>query len=562
MNSATDDRIYLRLAWAGLIAALLIIAATFQDYGVTWDEFYHRANGKHVLAYYASFFADRTVLTFHNLYLYGGAFDGVVALLNAISPFGWFETSHLANALVGLLGVVGCWKLTDSLGGRRAALIAAALLLLTPVWYGHMYFNPKDIPFATAMTWTLYFATRMAAAWPATPWQHAVKLGAVLGLTLGIRIGGVIALVYMAAPFAAYVLAEAWPRMGAIAAARHLARILYRSFVPAGLIAYAVMLVCWPWAQQDPIGNPIKALQLFSHIAWNIDVLFEGRLVNSMNLPADYLPVYFAVKLPEAILALLALALPIGIGVAARRLRAPVDARVRGFAMLTAAALLPFVYFLVQRPVTYDSIRHFLFVVPPLAAIAALTADWIFTRAARGGRPVVAGLGTLLGVGLGAQFYALVSLHPDQYVYYNALTGGVKGAENRFELDYWGNSYAEAVDLLVEQLERERECGAPAVSYKVAVCSSGVSASYFFPPYLEWTGNELEADFYISTTRLDCDESLEGDPFITVGRDGAVLSVVKDRRALKVFHPERLKATGPAEERVHPGAISDASMVR
>jgi hypothetical protein len=197
-----------------------------------------------------------------------------------------------------------------------------------------------------------------------------------------------------------------------------------------------------------------------------------------------------------------------------------------------------------------------------LAAIAALTADWIFTRAARGGRPVVAALGTLLGVGLGAQLYALVSLHPDQYVYYNALTGGVKGAENRFELDYWGNSYAEAVDLLVEQLERERESGAPAVSYKVAVCSSGVSASYFFPPYLEWTGNELEADFYISTTRLDCDESLEGDPFITVGRDGAVLSVVKDRRALKVFHPERLKATGPAEERVHPGAISDASMVR
>ncbi|HSE79060.1 MAG TPA: glycosyltransferase family 39 protein [Alphaproteobacteria bacterium] len=561
MNSTTDGWVHLRLAWAGLIAALLVIAATFQDYGVTWDEFYHRANGKHVLAYYASFFADRTVLTFHNLYLYGGAFDGIVALFNTVSPFGWFETSHLTNALVGLLGVVGCWKLTDCLGGPRAALIAAALLLLTPVWYGHMFFNPKDIPFASAMIWTLYYAARTAAAWPATPWRITAKLGVALGLTLGIRIGGVIALVYMAAPFAAYALADAWPRMGA-AAARDLARILFRSFVPAGLIAYVVMLVCWPWAQQDPIGHPIYALQLFSNIAWNINVLFEGRLVNSMNLPADYLPVYFAVKLPETMLALLALALPIAIGATVRQLRASADARFRGFAMLAAAALLPFVYFLVQRPVTYDSIRHFLFVVPPLAAIAGLTADWILVRAERGGRPVVAGLGGLLGIGLGAQLYALVSLHPDQYVYYNALTGGVKGAENRFELDYWGNSYAEAVELLVEQLERERESGAPAISYKVAVCSSGVSASYFFPPYLEWTGNELEADFYISTTRLDCDDSLEGDPFITVERDGAVLSVVKDRRPLKAFHPERLKATGPADERVHPGAISDASMIR
>ena len=562
MHGASDDKVYLRLAWAGLIAAFLVILATFQDYGVTWDEFYHRANGKHVLAYYASFFADRAVLTFHNLYLYGGAFDMAVALLNTASPIGWFETAHLLNALVGLLGVVGCWKLANFLGGRRAALIAAALLLLTPAWYGHMYFNPKDIPFATAMTWTLYYTARLASAWPATQWRLVVMLGAALGLTLGIRIGGVIALVYIAAPFATYALADAWPRLGATASGREAARIFVRSLIPVGLIAYAVMLVCWPWAQQDPVNNPIKALQLFSHIAWNINVLFEGRLVNSMNLPAEYLPVYFTVKLPETILALLALACPIGIGLAASHLRPPVDARIRGFAMLGSAALLPFVYFLVQRPVTYDSIRHFLFVVPPLATIAGLTADWILARAARGGRSVAAGLGALLGIGLSTQLSALVSLHPDQYVYYNALTGGVKGAENRFELDYWGASYAEAVELLVVQLGRERESGAPAVSYKVAVCSSGVSASYFFPPYLEWTGNELEADFYISTTRLDCDDSLDGDPFITVEREGAVLSVVKDRRALKAFHPERLKATGPSEERVHPGAISDVSMVR
>ena len=90
MNSTTDGWVHLRLAWAGLIAALLVIADTFQDYGVTWDEFYHRANGKHVLAYYASFFADRTVLTFPNLYLYGGAFDGIVALFTTVSPLGWF----------------------------------------------------------------------------------------------------------------------------------------------------------------------------------------------------------------------------------------------------------------------------------------------------------------------------------------------------------------------------------------------------------------------------------------------------------------------------------------
>ena len=43
-------------------------------------------------------------------------------------------------------------------------------------------------------------------------------------------------------------------------------------------------------------------------------------------------------------------------------------------------------------------------------------------------------------------------LHPDQYVYYNAFVGGVDGAQRKFKLDYWANSYAEAVRGLEDYL--------------------------------------------------------------------------------------------------------------
>ncbi|MGZ9222659.1 MAG: hypothetical protein ACXW4Q_11170, partial [Anaerolineales bacterium] len=42
--------------------------------------------------------------------------------------------------------------------------------------------------------------------------------------------------------------------------------------------------------------------------------------------------------------------------------------------------------------------------------------------------------------------FASVRLHPYEYVYYNQFIGGVKGAVDRFELDYWGTSYREAAD--------------------------------------------------------------------------------------------------------------------
>ncbi len=562
--SLSSDHLYRRLAWGGLAAAVVLIGLTFQDYGVTWDEFYHEANGRHVLAYYATWFADRAVLTYHNLYLYGGVFDGLTAALDLVSPFGHYETAHLLNALVGLLGVVGGWKLVNFLAGPRAATIAAALLLLTPAWYGHMFFNPKDIPFAAGMTWSLYGIIRLAAKWPATPWRLNLWLGIALGMTLGVRVGGIIALGYLAVGVATYLVGAVLPQRGLRGMVSEGARIALRSLIPSLAIAYVVMLLCWPWAQQSPLANPLMALRLFSHIAWDINVLFEGRLVNSLNLPAEYLLVYFAVKLPEVALLLLALgACLVPHAVMRNRTSRPFyEPRTPGLVILGAAAAVPFVYFAVQRPVTYDSIRHFLFVLPPLAALAGIAADRLLERAERLSWLAGATASAALGLALLGQAVTLARLHPDQYVYYNAFVGGVKGAENRFELDYWGNSYAEAVDMLVEQLRLEQEAGAPALRYKVAVCSSGVSASYFFPPDLAWTGSEHEADFYITTTRLDCDDSLDGDPFLKVEREGAVLSIVKDRRFLKAFDPERLQALGPPEERVHPGTIGALSLVR
>ena len=75
----TRESLFYRYATAAFFAlALCIVFATFRDYGITWDEHYHEAYGRYVLAYYRSGFRDYDALTYHNLWLYGGAFDGVL----------------------------------------------------------------------------------------------------------------------------------------------------------------------------------------------------------------------------------------------------------------------------------------------------------------------------------------------------------------------------------------------------------------------------------------------------------------------------------------------------
>src|SRR5258708_6928592 len=83
-----SELIWDRLAGAALLLAALLVAFTFADYGVTWDEDVHSWYGGLALNYYLSLFADRRALNWLNLYNYGAAFDMAAAAVNRVSPFG------------------------------------------------------------------------------------------------------------------------------------------------------------------------------------------------------------------------------------------------------------------------------------------------------------------------------------------------------------------------------------------------------------------------------------------------------------------------------------------
>jgi len=40
--------------------------------------------------------------------------------------------------------------------------------------------------------------------------------------------------------------------------------------------------------------------------------------------------------------------------------------------------------------------------------------------------------------------------HPYQNLYFNKLTGGIKGAQNRFDMDYWGLSYRKGLEYILK----------------------------------------------------------------------------------------------------------------
>src|SRR5215472_7770761 len=309
--------------WDELSVALFAIATiavilTFTDYGVTWDEDVHDWYGVYVLNYYLSGFRDLRSLHWGDLYNYGAAFDLSAAVLNHISPFGTYETRHLLNGLLGVLGLIGAAKLGRALAGPRAGFIAALFLVLTPNYYGQMFNNPKDVPFAVGMVWAMYYLVRLIPALPRPSLALAARFGLASGLALGVRVGGLLLFCYLGLVLSIFVL---WRTLEA-----RRWRVLFedawmvfiRVAAPAVVVAYPIMLLFWPWAQQAPFANPLKTLAYFSHEIFPFRTLFAGRYFPATDLPWDYLPTYIVLALPELVLLLLAAA-PVVAVVVARR---------------------------------------------------------------------------------------------------------------------------------------------------------------------------------------------------------------------------------------------------
>ncbi len=512
-----------RFAILILAAVALTAALTFRDYGLGWDDYTHSQYGDLLLKLYGSGFADQRALSFVNLYYYGGGFDMAAALAAKVLPFGLFETRRLIGAAVGIVGLVTTWRLGRRLGGPLAGLSALALLAACPLYYGHMFMNPKDAPFAVAMIVLLLGIVRAFDEYPAPSARSLVLIAVALGAAFGSRVLALLAAPPAAAGLLLIVAVETRGSKWREARAR-LGNFLLR-LAPALLLAYALMGLLWPWGVLSPL-NPLRAALYFDKFfekPWK--ELYEGALIGVPDMPASYLPHLLLLNLP---LIMLALAVAGSTGALVAVTRRDTDAKRRA-ALLTLllAAFLPVSIALLTRPALYNGIRQFLFIVPPIAVLGGLAAGQALKSAAVHGRAALAAAIAVFVGGLSLPVYGMVRLHPYEYVYFNALAGGVRGAQGRYMLDYWGLAFKQAAEALRGQLAAAQP---PAGRlWVVATCGPQAAAQQELGPQFETTWEEKRADFVMSLGTFYC-RTLDAPLIAEIKREGVVFARVYDLR--------------------------------
>ena len=513
-----------------VLAAVAVIAGlTFRDYGLGWDDYTHAEYADLLLRMFGSGFKDTAALSFANLYMYGGGFDMVAALLHKVLPLELFETRRLLGATVGVIGLAVTWRLGRRVGGPLAGLATLLLLALCPIFYGHMFMNPKDAPFAVAMIVLMLGLARLAEEYPQPSPRTILIVGLGAGLSIGSRILGGLALVYAMIGLVPLFLQELHVE-GTREAIRRFVHVVY-VLLPGLVFGYLVMGLIWPWSIMEP-GNPFEALTYFSHFfekPWK--EMFDGAIVSVPDMPWSYLPTLFALQLPEVMLVLVFGAV---IGTLVILPRREVPARRKTILlMLTLAATLPLVIAIVKRPALYNGIRHFVFVIPPMAVLGGNAFAWIMERLRanhRGWQPVVL---AIFCFGLALPLAEMIRLHPYQYTHFNHIAGTVRAADDRFMLDYWGLALKQASDELREQLVERQEVPPRNRKWKVAVCGPQRPAQVALGPdfTIGWDSNA--ADFAMTLGEFYC-KGLSAPVMVEIKRDDVVFARVYDIRGRSI----------------------------
>lgn len=342
--------------------------------------------------------------------------------------------------------------------GKLAGLVAALSLALMPRVFGHAHLAALETAIGLTFTWTvLYVADRWIGRdvgadpsqspvtagreqQPQQPpgWKAVVAAGLLFGLALLTKIQAVL----LPVPIGLWCL---WQY-------RWRAVLIMLGF---GLVGLIVFFCGWPWLWLDPIGH---FREYFGSKAQRptLYCFYLGQRYADVDVPWHYPFVMFLTTMPVGwlllgVCGLLRDALRTGRGPARVM---PANVRLgpqRGLVAGVVAFVLTF--FALPGITVYDGERLFLVVYPLWAVLVGLAAGAAGYEAAgvpQTNAPAERGLRekwfrwlvpVLVVLGVGEGLWAMIRLHPCQLSYYNALVGGLAGANRLgFEPTYWRDS--------------------------------------------------------------------------------------------------------------------------
>ena len=515
-----------------MIILVFIGQHIYRDFGYSWDEKYQQSIAKINYNYVTK--QDPTLLTYRDRY-YGPFFE--LLLYSHFEQFDFPDLEymrHRAFFLIFCAGLVAFYGLAYQLFKKaRWALLAAILLAISPRIFADAFYNAKDIPLMVTFIFAGWFLVLLSdSLFNRHPWPilmvETILVSIATAAAISTRILGIILIPIICLVLLIHFLREpkGWLRIS----------ILTVSIL---ILTLGFAICFWPILRIDPIGGLIAAFTYMSHYPFNPPNLYFGRYIPATNLPWHYLPVWISITNPLLLLVGLVISHLVYLvkcikNISVRKIISLIIDNILYHPQwigILAWAYAPIMAILVFNSILYDGWRQVFFIYPAfvLLATAGIKTGFEYLENIHSYRKVIQSLAIcLIALGVIEPVWFMVQQHPHENVYFNLLAGRPDTLRYRFEMDYWGLSYKQAIDYLLandsSELIKINVENSPGRSY-LKFMLTGDQAKR-----VKMVGSVDSADYYITNYRLHPQDYPYPEKFYSISvRGSEIIAVYKLR---------------------------------
>jgi len=423
------------------------------------------------------------------------------ALLFAFNKNQSYEKYHLENLLfASLIFITAYFFLYSRYKNSWLSILGPIAMVFNPVFFGALANNPKDISFA--VYYFLGAALIFLTSKMKNPLVRSLILGLVFGLAQTARVIG----------FSLYLILFLYDCQKKDPKTKPAVFLFNQTvmILMIYIVSNTVILFTWPYVASNYFKHLYDVFVNSKSFPWDGKIFFLGKEYLSQELFPVYLPVLLLVTMPVFVI------FGLVSNIVFIRNLVKNDVFLISFSVILVNAVL----YLILRPVLYDGLRHYLFILPFFSILSVLfmietvKSDWpkISKRLI-----IVFFLANMFLIGK-----TEIELFPYHYIYFNEIINGISNGQKYFETDYANNSFKEAINWLKKnRLEKDKK-------YYIYTCSSSWSLNDYFGNNVLKTDNRQKADYAICLSRGGEYKTVPGKIIHTVSRDKATFNYVID----------------------------------
>jgi len=484
------------------------------DYGMSWDEPTRWASGDMKLDYYERLYQSEdkdAVWGSMGRDLYPGLFDLPLAALHKYGHLDRFWWGHFFSFLYGLVGALSAGGIVYLITGSLPVSFFTVLSVITmPRYFGHMFINPKDIPFAGVYTLGIFLIIWRLFRSSSISWKDIVLVGIGAGLAMSMRtVGGIIIL---------YAILCCWLLNGIPNGLFFKKGTLYKTALQSimiAAIACSILLVFWPYAHQNPFKASTATVVALQSDAREKPLLFMGEMMNAGDAPYYALPWMWMITIPLGYIILF-----IAGAISYRRTSLTYPDYLKS-GLLGISICFPLLFILLTQSSLHNGIRHTLFLFPPFCALLGIML-FESIQAQQRNKRIQYLIYFALSIFLGSNLYSLIRLHPYEYTFFNALIGGTAGAYGQYETEYWFTSNREAVEWLNQYVAAQNE-----QDVRLLITGPHHGVKPFLSDKIKLVDQHANPDYLILNSQMLMNELFPGKEIHRIEKAGLPIVIIK-----------------------------------